>query len=242
MAISADPSTTALREQIAMVTRMLETSGVLNYSGHVSSRVPDSDDILIQPRNDSRATLRAERVLRVKPSGEVVAGDDKPPSELAIHAAIYKVRPDVNAVLHCHMASAVRLTLMQGVTLQPLLVHATRWKSGIPTHAFPGHIETPDQGRALAETLGNHNVALMRAHGLVLVSESVPAVFVDAMHFDENAEAYLDVLRCGATPAPLSEAEIQELVAHERRGHHVRKIFGFYADKLGEKPDPAWTA
>lgn len=234
-----------LRMQLAAATRMLEQCGILNYSGHISSRIPGSDDILIQRRNDPRATLEPDRILRVRMDGSVVGSKGGPPSELVIHLEILKARPDVHSVLHCHMSSAVKFTLMQDVRLAPLLCHATRWKSGIPTHPTPAHIETPEQGRALAATLAHHNAALMRAHGMVLVAESVPGIFVDAIHFNENAEAYLDILRTGQKPALLSGSEIEELIRHERRDHHLRKLFSYYIDKsrniLPAGWDDAWN-
>lgn len=226
--------------ELAAATRMLEQRGILNYSGHISCRVPDSDDILIQRRNDPRATLDPQRIVRVRPDGSTVGNDGEPPSEVVIHLEILKARADVNSVLHCHMPSAVKFTLMQDVQLAPLLCHATRWRSGIPTHPTPAHIETVEQGRALAQTLGTHNAALMRAHGMVLVSESVPGIFIDAVHFNENAEAYLDVLRAGKAPAPLTAAEIEGLVKHERRGHHLRKLFGYYLEKSRDTLPADW--
>jgi ribulose-5-phosphate 4-epimerase/fuculose-1-phosphate aldolase len=240
MSNSEPVSISKLRLQLAAATRMLEQRQIINYSGHISCRVPGSDDILIQSRNDSRATLEPERILRVGPDGQTVEGDGKPPSETIIHLEILKARPDVNSVLHCHMPSAVKFTLMQDTQLKPLLCHATRWRSGIPTHPTPAHIEFEEQGRALAQTLGPHNAALMRAHGMVLVSESVPGIFVDAIHFNENAEAYFDILRTGKEPAPLSEDEIDGLIAHERRGHHLRKIFGYYLDKSRDELPEEW--
>jgi ribulose-5-phosphate 4-epimerase/fuculose-1-phosphate aldolase len=221
--------------QIAAATRVLESRGILNYSGHISSRVPGTDTILIQRRNDSRTKLEPERILRVALDGRTLSEDGKPPSELVIHLEILKARPDVNSVLHCHMPTAVKFTLMRDARLRPLLCHATRWRSGIPVHPDPGHIESPEQGKALARTLGPHNAALMRAHGMVIVSESVPGLLVDAIHFQENAEAHLDVLRAGQEPEPLSDGELEKLVRYERRGHHVHKIWDHYITKAREE-------
>jgi L-ribulose-5-phosphate 4-epimerase len=220
--------------EIAAATRVLEQRGVLNYSGHMSSRIPGTDNILIQRRSDSRASLQPDRMVQVALDGRTLSEEGKPPSETVIHLEILKARPDVNCVLHCHMPGAVKFTLMRGAKLEPLLSHATRWRDGVPIHPDPGHIETPEQGRALAQTLAGHNGALMRAHGMVLVAESIPGLFVDAIHFQENAEAYMDVLRAGQEPYPLSREQLDELLRHERRGHHIRKIWDHYMTKATE--------
>jgi len=246
----ADDVVSILRNQVAAATRILESRDILNYSGHISTRIPGSDDILIQRRNDSRSTLIPERIVRVSKDGVPLDNQGKPPSELIIHLEILKARPDVNCVLHCHMPSAVRFTLMRDTPLLPLLCHATRWRSGIPVHPTPAHIESKAQGEELARTLGPHNAALMRAHGLVMVAESVPGIVVDAIHFQENAEAQMEVMRAGRDADPLTEQEIDELIKHERRGHHLEKLFGHFLAKaresgvvpadwrLGESVDP----
>jgi L-ribulose-5-phosphate 4-epimerase len=218
---------------IAAATRLLEWRSILNYSGHISCRVPDSDAILIQRRNDSRAQLLPERMVKVDLDGKILS-DGKPPSETVIHLEILKARPDVNCVLHCHLPIAVRFTLMKDVQLVPLLSHALRWRSGVPTHPDPAHIDTVNQGQSLAKSLGPHNAALMRAHGIVLVAESVKALAIDAIHFQENAEAELEVLRAGQELVPLTETEMDEIGRHEHREHHIRKIWEYYMGKASE--------
>ena len=219
---------------IAAATRVLEWREILNYSGHISCRLPEQRDaILIQRRNDSRAQLRPDRMVKVNLDGKVLS-EGKPPSETVIHLEILKARPDVNCVLHCHLPIAVRYTLMKDVKLAPMLSHALRWRSGVPTHPDPSHIDTVEQAQRLAKTLGVHNAALMRAHGIVIVAESVSALMIDAIHFQENAEAELEVLRAGRELLPLTTKEMDEIAHHEHRDHHIRKIWDYYLGKATE--------
>jgi len=217
--------------EVAAATRLLVAEGILDYSGHLSARIPGEDAFVIQAGSDSRAELMPERMLVVGYDGKVRKGNGKPPSELAIHLAVFKSRPDVQAVLHCHMGLAIAFTMMQGVTLQPMRARSVRWMSGIPTHPDPSHIKLAEQGRALAATLGPHHAALMRAHGLILVAESVRAAFVDAVHFVENARAQMQVLQSGCKPVPLTPDEMQQILRHETRDWHVRKLWNYYVRK-----------
>src|SRR3989442_4434698 len=52
-----------LREQVAACTRLLTDLGILGYSGHVSARLPGCDAFLVQPFDQSRATLRPDDLL-----------------------------------------------------------------------------------------------------------------------------------------------------------------------------------
>lgn len=231
----------ALRRDIAAATRLLVREHILDYAGHLSARLPDGR-ILIQSRGDSRAELAPEALLVVSPDGTVEAGAERPPSELAIHAAIYAARPDVGAVLHCHMDVAVNFTLMEGQQLRPMRARAARWASGIPTHPDPSHIKSAEQGQALAETLGAHHAVLMRAHGLTLVAETPRALFVDAVHFRENALAQLEILQAGQRPLPLTAAEMAQIARLETRDWHVAKLWNFFVREglRGGWLDPGW--
>jgi ribulose-5-phosphate 4-epimerase/fuculose-1-phosphate aldolase len=129
------------------------------------------------------------------------------------------------------MELAIAFTMMEGVKLLPMRARASRWKSGIPTDPDPSHIKLPEQGRALARTLGPHHAALMRAHGLVLVAESTQALFIDAVHFKENATAQMQALQAGAKPLPLTDAEIEQIERMEMRDWHIKKLWNYYIRK-----------
>src|SRR3984893_7482795 len=182
-ASSTSSAADQVKREVSAVTRLLEAEGILDYSGHVSARIPGRDAFVIQIGSTSRAEVGPDAMLVVDHDGKVIEGDGQPPSELPIHLEILKARPDVQAVLHCHMELAIAFTMMQGVKLVPMRARASRWQRGIPTHPDPSHIKLIEQGKALAQTLGPHHAALMRAHGLVLVAESVRALFIDAVHF-----------------------------------------------------------
>ena len=220
-----------LAAELCAVTRMCENMGILQYSGHIAVRVPGQDALMVQRRSDSRAELVPDRILTVDFDGKVIEGDGKPPSETAIHIETMRARPDVQATLHSHLDLAIAFTMMEGVQLLPMRARATRWASGIPTHPDPSHIKYPQQGKDLAATLGPHHVALMRAHGLLLVAESLPALISDAVHFEENAKAQLQVMNAGAKPVPLSAKEIEQILKLEDRPHHVAKMWNYYVRK-----------
>src|SRR5262245_33258391 len=179
--------------ETAATTRLLESEGILDYSGHVSTRIPGRDAFVIQIGSTSRAEVSSDSMLVVDYDGNVLEGDGQPPSELPIHLEILRARPDVQSVLHSHMELAIAFTMMEGVKLLPMRARASRWKSGIPIDPDQSHIKLPDQGRALARTLGPHHAVLMRAHGLCLVAESVRALFIDAVQSKDNAAAQMRV-------------------------------------------------
>lgn len=216
-----------LRRELAVATRMLVDAGILNYSGHLSVRVPGTDDeLLIQPVDESRAGLRPEGVLRVGFDGTVLEGEGSPPSELAIHTGVYRARPDVGAVGHFHHDPTTVFSLVEGAALVPVKNHASRWASGVPVHPDPSHISSRAQGDELAATLGSANAALLRAHGEVVVAEDVAALFTDVVHFVENADTLARAMTLGKV-VPLRPEECERFLATFRRQRHAAKVWRY---------------
>lgn len=223
-------SITSLRIQLAALTRLLHKEGILTYSGHASVRVPGRDAFMIQSINDSRAGLAPEGLVICDFDCKVLEGPAgfKPPLESAIHAEVLRARRDIDCVVHTHSELAAMFTMLDGIELALMKSHAQRWASGIPTHSDPTHIKTAAQGRELARTLGRHNGALMRAHGGVLVAETLPALLVDAVHFEENAKAHYQAATVGKVK-PLTREELDLIAAvNTNREQHCYKLWSHY--------------
>ncbi len=218
--------------EVATCTRLLNHEGILGYSGPVSVRLPDRTTLLIQSFDASRTDLTPDELFVVDLDGKILDGpsDARPVNEVEIHSEVLRVRADVNAVLHYHPDIATLFTMVEGVNMVPMKNHAYRWGSGIPTHPESWHIDTPQRGRAMAETLGQHNAVMLRAHGAVIVSESIPALMVDAVHFEENAKAMHDAARLG-TLKPLSPEEISEFAANFKREKHAVKLWRYFLSR-----------
>jgi L-fuculose-phosphate aldolase len=92
-----------VRDKIVEVSKRLYLRGlVAGAGGNVSAYIRDEDVILITPSGLCKGYLKPEDIVKVDPSGKVLEGALKPTSELSCHLSIYKVREDVNAVVHAH--------------------------------------------------------------------------------------------------------------------------------------------
>lgn len=222
----------SLRAQIAACTRILNMDGLIDYSGHISARLPGGQGLLIQSFDDSRAEVAPDDLLVCDMDGRLLEGPPgkKPPREVHIHTQILRARPDVNAIGHFHPETATTFTLVEGRPLVPVKNHAARWMEGIPVHPDPGHINSPEAGRALAETLGACHAALIRAHGVVVTAENVPSLLVDSVHFEENAETLYRASALGQVTG-LSRAEMASFLQRFDRDDHVRKLWKYYVGR-----------
>jgi ribulose-5-phosphate 4-epimerase/fuculose-1-phosphate aldolase len=231
-----DPSQLALRTELSACVRLMHDHGILNYNGHLSARIDGEDRLLIHSLTTPRSQVGPEHFVVCDLAGQMVeaAPGLKAPSEVYIHSEIYKARGDVGAIAHIHSEDVIAFTLTQEAPCLHLLrCDALRWRSGVPIHADPTRIRNEQQGRELAETLGLHRAALMRAHGAVLVAPDARAVFADTIQFDENARANILAATLGR-PAPLTEAELDALSESSPPKfieHYMNKIWQYYVQR-----------
>ncbi len=80
------PDLSELRTKLAMASRMLFHAGLVDYSGHISARVPGSDLLLILPHPVSRATVKADDMVITDFEGKLIEGNYNAPSEVYMHA------------------------------------------------------------------------------------------------------------------------------------------------------------
>ena len=118
--------------------------------------------------------------------------------------------------------------------------HAARWADGIAVMREVGHIKTKADGEALARSLGDANALLLRAHGLVLTSESAPAILADTTHFQDNLKAMKEALSFGRELEPLTAQDLARVQEYMERDHHIAKMWNYYVAegrKSGAIPD-----
>lgn len=96
-----------MREELLLWCRRLwERRLVMGTSGNVSIRLDDGD-LLVTPSSRGLGYLTAEDVVLVDPDGTPRNPSQRPTSELPLHLAAYRVRPDVKAVVHTHPTMSV---------------------------------------------------------------------------------------------------------------------------------------
>jgi len=102
-----------VRESLVSTARNLTTKGYLMATGgNLSVRVPDGHDMLITPSNSDYMTMQPKDICQLDQELRQREGPLPPSVESAMHSAIYRMRPDVMAIIHTHQvyASAVSLT------------------------------------------------------------------------------------------------------------------------------------
>ena len=183
--------------------QILTGEGILSGSGHLSARVPGTETFLINPRF-AGVLAEPKDICTVDFSGKRTAGKGPIPSETPIHSVIYRSRPDVGSVLHCHARYSILLGLLD-VGLIPLNREARLFADGVPIFPNSHGINSDTLAQQMVEALGNHHAVFLRGHGCVVIGPGIEGTCISAIQLERACQDQL-LLMSFTTPQPLSAA------------------------------------
>src|ERR1700747_1874991 len=102
----------ALKEQLILAGKVLVAEGQDDFTrGHISFRLPDEPNLFFMKAHSiGLDEITMQNILTIDLEGNVVAGTSRRHSEVYIHSEIFKVRPDVQSVVHTHPPYAIALS------------------------------------------------------------------------------------------------------------------------------------
>jgi L-ribulose-5-phosphate 4-epimerase len=214
-----------LKKKLAMSSRMLFNAGLVDYSGHISARIPGTDQLLILPHPVSRATVTADDMVVTDFEGRFVEGKYKPPSEVYMHARAYKARNDVQSVAHLHNHMVATLSMIDKPFFPASSNPGAFFGSGaMPLYMDPALIHTIEQGDAVAQTLGNGDAVILRGHGSMVVGQAVEWVFAACVDLEEAAARFYKASLLGPVRV-YNDDETQRVMKGRRKDSVVQKIW-----------------
>lgn len=208
------------RENVAEACRIMGLTCLVDeIIGHISVRTAP-DEMLIRCRSNSEEGVlftRPEAVRRFDLHGSQAEELDGCviPLEHPLHGELYRARRDVNAIVHAHPpwtllcgATGLKLRAMRTYDNEPAkLVNA-----GIVTYPSSLLITTPERGKDVAACLGDHDVCILRGHGIVTVGRDVADATLKAIKVEKLAERSWQVALSRRELIEWSEEEVAEAV------------------------------
>ena len=217
-----------LRQQLVDAIRMLARADIVDHSGHGSVR-RDGESLYINSAASARGALTTDDIVTIDFDGTLVEGSARPPFEFHIHSEIYRVRPDVQAVVHTHPRWSTFLTMV-GATYK--VVYAQGALLGdIPLLDSPLSVNSRPMGESVAATLGDGPAVLLKSHGAVVVGSDIVECFALAAYLEENAYRQYMAMQIG-DPYVFSEQEQQAFRERLRTPTLFRKTWDHYHSKL----------
>jgi ribulose-5-phosphate 4-epimerase/fuculose-1-phosphate aldolase len=214
------PVDAAAIDDLVAAGRILVDQGVLDGFGHVSMRHPKDPNRFLMSRSLAPALVTADDVMEFDlDSNPVDAKGRTTFLERFIHGEIYKARPDVMAIAHSHAPSVIPFTVSQ-VPMKAMFHNSAFLAAGVPvfeirksagmTNMLVGNGEL---GKALAASLADKPVVLMRGHGYVATGPTVPIAVFRAVYTEVNARLQQSAIALGG---PYTTLELEEGVKADK--------------------------
>jgi HCOMODA/2-hydroxy-3-carboxy-muconic semialdehyde decarboxylase len=204
----------AVLEDLAAASRILADQGVFDSAGHCSMRHPVHAQRFLMSRSLAPALVQADDIMEFTLDCEPCEDCGRNGFlERYLHGEIYRARADVMAIAHSHSVAVIPF----GLTATPMLAtyhNAAFLAAGVPVFDIRERfgatdivVSTPEKGAALAETLDDKAVALLRAHGMVVVGPSLRAAVFRAVFTEVSARIQLQAAALGGPVAALDAQE-----------------------------------
>ncbi|MDT7903205.1 MAG: class II aldolase/adducin family protein [Caldivirga sp.] len=198
-----------IKREIVRVMRALYERGLVSaLGGNVSARVPGASEFWITPSGVFKGNVNVDDLVKVDLDGNVIEGVLRPSTETPFHAAIYRVRPDVNAVIHAHNPVTLGLALA-GVNLKPISVEAvmTLRRVEVVPFAFPG---TDQLAKLVADAaLKGARAIILMNHGVVGLGANLLEAEAIVETLEEVATAQFVAMALGKEPPVIPEKDVE---------------------------------
>ncbi|MDP2645680.1 MAG: class II aldolase/adducin family protein [Desulfobacterales bacterium] len=240
-----------LEEDLRIASKILEWE-MGDIWGHVGSRVPGSDTIAVKVFRPPEEPGVHDWFVRFDYALNKLSGVGTVPMEAAIYSEVFKARPDVNAITHCHAPMCVVLS-MAGKTVYNLHQQSQQFGRGVPLYPDPIFIIDSGEGADLARSLGNAPAVIIKGHGIVTVGKTIDDACITALYLERTAKmqtmahmiGYVGPTEEFLQSIQMTWGKLQARARELGKGSEIRHsaTWSYYADKVhkGQPWNRGWT-
>lgn len=204
----------SLLTDLVLANHILVREGVLDSYGHVSARLTSPLSGYLLSRSLAPELVEAADLIQYSLNSQPFTPEVRSQYlERFIHGEIYRARPDVNAIAHCHSPALIPFSV-SSVPMLPLYHMAAFVGFGVPVfdiRKFAGMSDMIVSNAALADdltrTLADKPAVLMRGHGAVIVGSSLREAVGRSVYLQINAQLQMQAIALGGKVEYLSPEE-----------------------------------
>lgn len=197
------------RLEILHFGKMLHDRGLIAATdGNISMRLNEVS-VLVTPTCISKGMMSTDDLLVVDMHGRRISGFRDVTSEIAMHMTIYRMRSDVNAIVHAHPPTATAFAAC-GLALDQALISEVLLSLGpvpLAHYATPG---TSELSESLLPYIPGHDAVLMANHGVVTYGTDLMQAYMNMETVEHFAKIALVVKQLGCEH-PLAAEQVTKL-------------------------------
>ena len=176
-------------------------------SGNISVRV--QENCLITASGSCLGDLSEEDIVLIDSKSNVIDGNKKASSEKNLHNAIYQMRSDINAIIHCHSPYVSTFAVCQIPLSKPIISENVFYFGEIPVadYALPGSEKLVEN---TAKFFAKHNAVLLANHGIIIGAKDLKNAYYLMETAETFAQIYLNSILLGGAKE-LTSKDIEEI-------------------------------
>jgi L-fuculose-phosphate aldolase len=204
-----------IRQHICEVGQKLYDKGfVAANDGNISVKISDNE-LLVTPTGVSKGGMKPEDLVKMTLDGQVLGSKGKPSSEVKMHIQVYKIDPNIQAVVHAHPPISTAYAVARKPMEKPILSEAVVNLGVVPVadYALPGTTDVPD---SIKPYVKDYNAVLLANHGLLTWGGDLTEAFFRMESVEHYGKILLYVDQIGRAQEFTCD-EIEELLAIRKK-------------------------
>lgn len=206
-----------VRQQICDIGQKLYDKGfVAANDGNISVKI-SANELIVTPTGVSKGGMKPDDLVKTDLDGNVLGGKGRPSSEVKMHLQVYKIDPNIQAVVHAHPPISTAFAVARQPMEKPILSEAVVNLGVVPVadYAVPGTTDVPN---SIKPYVKDYNAVLLANHGLLTWGSDLTEAFFRMESVEHYGKILLYVKQIGRAQE-FSCDEIQELL-------NIRKKIG----------------
>ncbi|HBA83535.1 MAG TPA: hypothetical protein DCZ95_05505 [Verrucomicrobia bacterium] len=210
-----------IRQELAEYGKKISAAGLsAGAGGNISAR--EGRLIWVKPSGLSMSELKGVNLCCVDiASGKQLEGKLKPTSELLMHLAVYRVRPDIQAIFHTHSPWASGV-ITAGVDFKPMFAEVVNDLGQIAAVPYV-KTSTQELADAVAAAAQAHETIFLAHHGVVTLGKTMKQAFFRCCVAEDAAKSFVAASIVGK-PAFLTDDQIRDLKSLSAGAYRLRMM------------------
>jgi ribulose-5-phosphate 4-epimerase/fuculose-1-phosphate aldolase len=199
---------TDLKQQIVHAAKIIVRQGLAcDPFGNISARLSTSNDFLINPEGVVFNQLKVTDIVMVNVDAGLINHACKPHPGVVIHREIYRLYPEIKAIVHTHSEAATIFSLL-GCTIKPFTqLGASLFMDQGLYSGFSGPVRSNSEGLEIAQALAGKAIVIAKNHGIFAANHNLPAALWDMLIADIAAQTHVAATQLGIAAPPSMREE-----------------------------------
>ena len=176
-------------------------------SGNLSARY--GENILITTSGSANGYLKKDDFVVIDFAGNVIEGNKKPSSEKMLHVEFYKIREDVNYIVHVHSPYLSSFASSGKALDEPIMAENVFYFGQIPLAEY-GMPSSMKINKKTAKYFKDYDAVLMANHGFIVGGKSIEEAYLKLELAESYAQVVFNTKMLGGAVL-LNEKQVEEI-------------------------------